>query len=184
MGFFDKFRKKSASQETQTVKIEEYEKYILVVDDAPFLRKVVRNELTRNGYDQIVEAENGEKAVTAFKANRPYLVITDLTMPFMDGIEACRAMREIDPTVPVIICFGTIGFPETYEAFEASAKPILEEAFESGAKAILSKPFSMEKLVQAVKYALDGDPQSSTKNVFITYKAEADLIRAKNDSDN
>lgn len=116
-------------------------KKFLVVDDAAFMRMMICDTLKKNGYDQITEAEDGEKAVKAFNADRPDLVIMDISMPNMDGIDACKLMGEIAPDVPVILCAPQ---EHAYEAFDA------------GAKDFLVKPFTPKMLLLAVQCALDG----------------------------
>lgn len=118
-------------------------KKILVVDDAAFIRTAIHDTLKKNGYDQIAEAEDGEKAVKSFNADRPDLVITDITMPNMDGIKACKAMRKIDPNVPVIVCGAS---KQAYEAFGAGARDFLE------------KPYTAKMLLLAVGCALGDSP--------------------------
>lgn len=118
-------------------------KSILVADDAAFMRAMMIETLNKHGYDQITEAEDGVKALKAFVAGKPDLVIMDLTMPNMDGLEACKAMREIDPDVPVIL----------------SAVPeFTDEAFKAGARDFLEKPFTPNRLMETVKCALDDRP--------------------------
>ena len=142
-------------------------KSILVVDDAAFMRTMISEVLKKNGYDQITEAEDGVRAVTEFKANRPDLVIMDITMPNMDGLEACRAMREIDPDVPVIL----------------SAVPTAtNDAFKAGARDFLEKPFTPDRLMDTVKCAFDDSPcivpaaRSSAKMALIVDRSA--FIRA------
>lgn len=140
---------------------------ILVVDDASFMRTMISEILKKNGYDQITEAEDGEIAVGAFNANRPDLVIMDITMPNMDGLEACRAMREIDPDVPVVLC---------------AVPTSTNEAFRAGARDFLEKPFTPDRLMDAVKCAFDDSPcavpaaRSSAKMALIVDRSA--FIRA------
>lgn len=131
---------------------------ILVVDDAAFMRTMISETLTKNGYNIIAAAENGEKAIAVFKADRPDLVILDKTLPDMDGIEVLKAMKELEPNVRVII----YAVPE-----------YVNEAFAAGAKDFVDKPFTPVRLVEAVKRVLDDGPsiipaaRSSAKRVLI-----------------
>ena len=118
-------------------------KKILVVDDVAFMRTRICKELKDNGYDQIVEAKDGVEAVTAFTANKPDLVIMDITMPNMDGLDACAAMRVIDPNVPVIL---------------SSNPEFTDKAFQAGAFDFLAKPFTTGSLLEMVDFALDDSP--------------------------
>lgn len=139
---------------------------ILVVDDAAFMRSMIKDILKKNGYNQITEAGDGAAAVKAFKISKPDLVIMDVTMPNMDGFEACKAMGEIDPSVPVIIC-SSPDHPKPYEAFE------------NGAKDFLAKPFTPKMLLLAVRCALNGSSgivptaASSAKKVLIVDRSDS-----------
>ena len=70
---------------------------ILIVDDAAFMRMMIRDVLTKNGYDVLGEAENGQKAIEKFKELKPDLVIMDITMPEVDGIQAVKEIKKQDP---------------------------------------------------------------------------------------
>ena len=118
-------------------------KKILVVDDAAFMRAMICKVLKENGYDQIMEAEDGIKAITSFTVNKPDLVIMDITMPNMDGLEACTAMREFNPNVPVVL---------------SSVPEFTNQAFQAGAFDFLERPFTPNSLIEAVECALDDSP--------------------------
>ncbi|MBN2853878.1 MAG: response regulator [Clostridia bacterium] len=111
---------------------------ILVVDDAAFMRMMVKDILSRNSFTICGEAENGAKAVEKFVELRPDLVIMDITMPEMSGVEALKKIREIDKTANVIMC-SALGQQE-----------MVMEAIQLGAKDFIVKPFQESKLVQAV----------------------------------
>ena len=133
-------------------------KKILVVDDAAFMRAMICKVLKENGYDQISEAEDGVMAVAAFQTNKPDLVIMDITMPNMDGLDACMAMRVIDPDVPVIL---------------SSVPEFTNKAFQAGAMDFLERPFTPAGLIETVNCAFDDSPcivpktKSSAKMVLI-----------------
>lgn len=133
-------------------------KKILVVDDAAFMRSMMITLLQKNGYDQIMEAEDGVEAVNAFNSKKPDLVIMDITMPNMNGLEACTAMRVLDPNVPVIL---------------TSVPEFTNKAFQAGAIDFLAKPFTLDSLAEAVNRAFDDNPcavpaeRSSEKLVLI-----------------
>lgn len=142
-------------------------KTILVVDDASFMREMISKILAQNGYDRIVKAEDGEIAVEMFKTNRPDLVIMDVTMPNMDGLDACKAMKEIDSNVPVIL---------------SGVSEFTNKAFKAGAIDYLAKPFTPNKLTEMVSGAFDDSPcivptaKSSAKMVLIVDRSAS--IRA------
>lgn len=137
-------------------------KKILVVDDAAFMRAMIIKVLKENGYEQIAEAEDGVKAVTAFNANKPDLVIMDITMPNMDGLEACAAMRVIDPNVPVVL---------------SSIPEFTNKAFQAGAMDFLERPFTPDSLIETVNFAFDDSPcivpktKPSEKTVLIVERS-------------
>ena len=77
-------------------------KNILVCDDAAFMRMMIKDILTKNGYNVAGEAENGLKAIEKFNETKPDLVLMDITMPEMDGIQALKKIKELDPAANVI----------------------------------------------------------------------------------
>ena len=109
-------------------------KRILIVDDAAFMRMMIKDILTKNGYEIAAEAENGKVAVDKYKEAAPDLTLMDITMPEMDGIQALKGIKAIDPSANVIMC---------------SAMGI--EAIQSGAKDFIVKPFQAERVLEAVK---------------------------------
>ena len=78
-------------------------KNILICDDAAFMRMMIKDILTKNGYNVAGEAENGAKAVEKYTEVKPDLVMLDITMPEMDGIQALKKIKEIDPGACVIM---------------------------------------------------------------------------------
>jgi len=113
---------------------------ILVVDDEPQITLVLRSGLAKHDYEVRVAAE-GEAALDLFRAWTPDLVITDLSMPNVDGVELCRRLRAISG-VPIIV-LSVKG--------EESAKI---EALDAGADDFVTKPFSMGELRARVRAAL------------------------------
>jgi two-component system chemotaxis response regulator CheY len=111
---------------------------ILVADDAAFMRKVIRMTLTEVGLGNIVEAKDGEEAVTLFKDQHPSLVLLDITMEKKNGLEALGEIMEEDPDAKVIMCTA-IGQQQT-----------VMEALGLGASDYVIKPFQKDKLVEAV----------------------------------
>ena len=109
-------------------------KNILICDDAAFMRMMIKDILTKNGYNVAGEAENGMKAVEKFKEVNPDLVLMDITMPEMDGIQALKEIKKLDGGAKVIMC---------------SAMVI--ESIQAGAKDFIVKPFQAERVIEAVK---------------------------------
>lgn len=114
-------------------------KTILLVDDAAFMRMMLKDILVKNGYDVIGEAENGVKAVEAYKELKPNLVVMDITMPEMDGIDAAKAIKAADPQSLIIMCSAM------------GQQGMVIEAIQAGAKDFIVKPFQAERVLEAVK---------------------------------
>ena len=114
-------------------------KNILICDDAAFMRMMIKDILTKNGYNVVGEAENGVKAIEAYQEFSPDLVLMDITMPEMDGIDALKGIREKDPNACVIMCLAM------------GQQAMVIEAIQSGAKDFIVKPFQAERVLEAVK---------------------------------
>ena len=114
-------------------------KNILVCDDAAFMRMMIKDILTKNGYNIAGEAENGMVAVDKYKETSPDLVLMDITMPEMDGIQALKKIKESDPNASVIMCSAM------------GQQAMVIEAIQSGAKDFIVKPFQAERVIEAVK---------------------------------
>ncbi len=114
-------------------------KRILVVDDAIFMRKVLKTMLERNNYKVVGEAENGHAAVKKFISLNPDIVAMDIAMPIMDGIEALKVIKQIAPSSNVLMI----------SALEQ--KEVLEQAISNGAKGFIAKPFSEEQVIGALE---------------------------------
>jgi two-component system KDP operon response regulator KdpE len=113
---------------------------ILVVDDEPQIRRIMRTTLTGAGYE-VDDAKTGEEALTKVREFRPELVLLDINMPGMDGLEACRALRS-DPNVAIIML--------TVRNTEAAKV----EALDAGADDFVTKPFSTPELLARIRAAL------------------------------
>ena len=103
---------------------------IMVVDDAGFMRKMVQTHLTKAGYSDFVEGEDGQKAVELYKELKPDLVIMDITMPNMDGIEALRNIKAFDADAKVVMCSAM------------GQEAMVMEAIKLGALDFIVKPFN------------------------------------------
>ena len=76
---------------------------ILLVDDAAFMRMMLKTTLTQAGYTDLIEAEDGAKAVEIYTAERPDLVFMDITMPNKDGLETLKEIKALDPNATIVM---------------------------------------------------------------------------------
>lgn len=111
---------------------------ILVVDDASFMRLMLKDILEGAGFDGILEAETSSHALTLIEANKPKVVLLDITMPDIDGIDVLDKIKQVSPSTAVIMC-TSMGQEE-----------VVETCFEHGADDFITKPFKAERIVQAV----------------------------------
>ncbi len=114
-------------------------KNILICDDAAFMRMMIKDILTKNGYNIAGEAENGAKAVEKYAELKPDLVLMDITMPEMDGIEALKKIKNSDPNASVIMCSAM------------GQQAMVIESIQSGAKDFIVKPFQADRVIEAVQ---------------------------------
>ena len=112
---------------------------ILIVDDAAFMRMMIKDILTKNGFEVVGEAENGAKAVEKYQELRPDLTMMDITMPEMDGISAVKQIKKIDPAAKVIMCSAM------------GQQAMVIEAIQSGARDFIVKPFQSDRVLEAVR---------------------------------
>jgi len=136
---------------------------ILVVDDEPQLRRVMRTTLTDLGYT-VIDAKTGEDALELLRHDQPDLILLDLNMPGIGGLETCRAIRETSE-VPIIILSVRNTEREKVQALDA------------GADDYVSKPFGIQELLARIRAALRRSPTSgdSDLKVFRTDDLEIDF---------
>ncbi|NOU93422.1 response regulator [Paenibacillus sp. LMG 31456] len=115
---------------------------ILIVDDAAFMRMMIRDILTKNGYEVCGEANDGAQAIEKFKEVRPDLITMDITMPEMDGIAALKEIKKIDPNAKVIMCSAM------------GQQAMVIDAIQAGAKDFIVKPFQADRVIEAIKKTL------------------------------
>ena len=115
------------------------EKSILLVDDAAFMRMMLKDILTKNGYTIAGEAENGAKALEKYKETMPDLVIMDITMPEVDGIQAVKDIMAFNKDAKIIMCSAM------------GQQAMVIEAIQAGAKDFIVKPFQAERVIEAIK---------------------------------
>ncbi len=112
---------------------------VLIVDDAAFMRMMLKDILTKDGMEIIGEAENGKVALDKYLELKPDIVTMDITMPEMDGIQALKAIREKDPGAKVVMCSAM------------GQQTLVIEAIAAGAKDFIVKPFQKERVTEAIR---------------------------------
>ena len=117
-------------------------KGILIVDDAAFMRMVIKNILVKEGYEVVGEAADGKEAVALYNDLKPALVLLDITMPEMDGIEALKKIIAADPQAKVVMC-SALG-----------QSSMVSGAIQAGARDYIVKPFQPDRVLEAVSKAL------------------------------
>lgn len=117
-------------------------KKILIVDDAAFMRMMIKDILTKNGFEVVGEAADGVQAVEKYNELRPDLVTMDITMPEMDGITALKEIRKSDPNAKVIMCSAM------------GQQAMVIDAIQAGAKDFIVKPFQADRVIEAIKKTL------------------------------
>jgi len=130
-------------------------KTALVVDDEPLLRQMVAETLLQYGFDQILEAENGQQAVDIAATRKPMLIVMDVAMPVMDGITAAEKIGTLAPA-PIVLLTGNRD-PET-----------LERARSAGVMSYLVKPFNQDQAVPAIELAIHHFIEASSLREEVT----------------
>ena len=111
---------------------------ILIVDDSRTSRKMLRNILESNGHEIIDEAVNGQEGVQKFQALKPDVVTLDITMPVVDGVEALKMIKALDPESKVVMVTA------------AGQKNKMIECIIAGANEFLTKPFEQQEIVDVM----------------------------------
>ncbi len=112
---------------------------MMLVGGGGFMRMNIKNALTKAGYDNIIEASDGQIAVETYQKEHPDLVIMDITMPNMDGIQALQAIKTADPEARVVMCSAM------------GQEGMVVEAIKLGAKDFIVKPFKQDRILQTVE---------------------------------
>lgn len=112
---------------------------VLIVDDASFVRMLIRQVLFRVAHIDPLEAKNGFEAIELYKENRPALTIMDITMPELDGLSALKEILSFDPAAKIIMCSAV------------ARGDIIREAMDLGASDFIAKPFALDELGIMVK---------------------------------
>ena len=119
-------------------------KKTVLADDAAFTRKMLKDALSKNGYTDLYEAVDGADAVEKYDELKPDLVIMDITMPNMDGLEALKAIRGKDGSANVVMCSAM------------GQESMVMDAVRSGAKDFIVKPFKPDRVLKTVNTILGG----------------------------
>ena len=114
-------------------------KRALICDDAAFMRMMLKDILSKDGYEVVGEAQNGQRAVEQYAALKPDFVMMDTVMPEMDGVAALREIRKQDPAACVILCAAD------------GEKKMLIEAVKLGAKGYIMKPYRAATVLEELK---------------------------------
>lgn len=115
---------------------------ILIVDDAAFMRMMIKDILSKNGFVIVGEAADGAQAVDKYKETLPDLVTMDITMPEMDGITALKEIKKINPQAKIIMCSAM------------GQQAMVIDAIQAGAKDFIVKPFQADRVLEAINKAL------------------------------
>lgn len=112
---------------------------VMIVDDAAFMRMVIKDILTKNGHEVVAEAVDGLDAVKKYPQVKPELVFMDIVMPNMEGIDALKNIMATNPDAKVVMC-SSIG-----------QQSVVTEALKIGARDFIVKPFDAKKVLEVVK---------------------------------
>ncbi|WLR52348.1 response regulator [Bacillus tianshenii] len=115
---------------------------ILIVDDAAFMRMMIKDILSKNGFEVVDEAADGAQAVEKYKEHNPDLVTMDITMPEMDGITSLKEIKKINPEAKIIMCSAM------------GQQAMVIDAIQAGAKDFIVKPFQADRVLEAIKKTL------------------------------
>ncbi len=118
---------------------------VLIVDDAAFMRMMLKNILKEAGFEIAAEAASGNEAVEKFEETGPDLVTMDITMPDMDGLEAVKQIIDIDENAKIIMVSAM------------GQQKMVVEAVQAGAEDFIVKPFEKERVLEAIKKVLSGE---------------------------
>jgi two-component system chemotaxis response regulator CheY len=118
------------------------DKKILIVDDAAFMRMMVKDALHKSGFTNTIEAADGQIACDTYNKEKPDLVIMDITMPNKTGIEALEEIKKGDPNAKVVMCSAM------------GQEAMVIQAISLGALDFIVKPFKPDRIIQTVTKVL------------------------------
>jgi two-component system chemotaxis response regulator CheY len=115
---------------------------VLLCDDAMFTRVMITGIISDAGFMVVGQAENGQEAVDQYDRLRPDIVVLDIVMPDMSGLEAARAIRKLDPDACIVMCSAM------------GQEKLMEEALAAGARSFIVKPFTRSRVLEALSDAV------------------------------
>lgn len=139
---------------------------VLIADDTTFMRATIQKMLSQSGISTFYEATNGKEAFIKYKNKKPDLVIMDISMPIMDGIEATRQIKSFDPEARILIC-----------SLQGQKNNVME-GIKAGARSFLVKPIKEEKLINEIQKIFDKTPvkqNNADKLIEDITESEADV---------
>lgn len=113
-------------------------KRVLVVDDAAFMRMMLKDILSKNGYEVVGEGVNGNDGFDKYKELKPDIVTLDITMPECDGLQCLKKIKEFDPAANVVMCSAM------------GQQAMVIESIQSGAKDFIVKPFQQDRVLESL----------------------------------
>ena len=114
---------------------------VLIVDDAAFMRMMIKGILAKEGFEVVGEAANGEEGFEKYMELKPDIVTLDITMPVLDGISCVKKIKEKDPNAKAVMCSAM------------GQQALVIEAIQAGAKDFIVKPFEKTRVVEALRKA-------------------------------
>lgn len=113
-------------------------KKVLIVDDASFMRKLLGDIISKNGFEIVGEGGNGQEGFDLYKKLKPDIVTLDITMPDVTGLECVKMIREFDPNANIVMCSAM------------GQQAMVIEAIQAGAKDFIVKPFQATRVIEAL----------------------------------
>lgn len=111
---------------------------VLIADDASFMRQMIREIIEPDGFEVVAEAGDGVEAAEQYEASQPDIVTMDIVMPKRSGIDAVKAILEVNPTACVVMC-SALG-----------QETLVMEALQAGAKDFIVKPFQPDSVLETL----------------------------------
>jgi two-component system, chemotaxis family, chemotaxis protein CheY len=118
---------------------EQFMPRVLIVEDAPFIREMIKDILESHDYTVVGEASNGLEAIEKYESLKPDVVLMDILMPGMDGLSAISKIKELDQNAKIIVVSALV------------KETLRKEALRAGAADFVAKPFQVEKLLDSVR---------------------------------